>query len=92
MSPRRASVAVALILLAALAAGSANEYVHTHVGCTFDTHCFVCQHHAGSLAVGAPSVTTPAVLEAVGSPLAPTSNRVLPAPTRHEAPRGPPLV
>jgi hypothetical protein len=92
MSMRRASVAVALILLAALAAGSADEYVHTHVGCTFDTHCFVCQHHAGSLAAVAPPVATPVVLEAVGRPPAPPSGVVLPAPIRHEAPRGPPLA
>lgn len=92
MSMRRVSIAVALCLLAALAAGSVDEYVHTHNGSAFETHCFVCQRHAGSIAVVAPPLTIPVVLEAVGRMPAPPGVALLPAPIRGEAPRGPPLV
>jgi len=92
MSLRRVSVTVALALLASLASGFLDEYVHTDDGCAFETHCLACQRHVGSVAVVAPSLATPVVLEAVGTPPAPPSGRVLPAPIRHEAPRGPPLV
>lgn len=92
MSLRRVSVTVALALLASLASGFLDEYVHTDDGCAFETHCLACQRHVGSVAVVAPSLATPVVLEAVGIPPAPPSGRVLPAPIRHEAPRGPPLV
>jgi hypothetical protein len=92
MSLRRVNVAVALALLACLAGGFLDEYVHTHDGSAFETRCFVCQRHAGSVAVVALPLTTPVVLEAVGNPPAPPSGPVLPAPIRHEAPRGPPQV
>jgi hypothetical protein len=92
MSLRRVSVAVALALLASLAGGFLDEYVHTDDGCAFETHCLACQRHVSSVAVVAPSLATPVVLEAIGNPPAPPSGRVLPAPIRHEAPRGPPLV
>jgi len=92
MSMRRASVVVALTLLATLASGFLDEYVHTDDGCAFETHCLACQRHLGSVAVIAPSLATPVVFEAVGRPPAAPSSAVLPAPIRHEAPRGPPLV
>jgi hypothetical protein len=92
MSMRRVSVAVALALLASLAGGFLDEYVHTDDGCVFETHCLACQRHVGSIAVVAPALTMPVVFEAVDRPPAPPSGAVLPTPIRHEAPRGPPLV
>jgi len=92
MSLRRVSLAVAVTLLAALAGGFADEFVHTDDGCVFETHCLACQRHVGAIAVVAPSLATPVVFEAVGRTPAPPSGAVLPAPIRHEAPRGPPLV
>jgi len=92
MSLRRVSVAVALTLLAALAGGFLDDFVHTDDGCVFETHCLAYQRHVGSIAVVAPSLATPVVFEAIGNPPAPPSGRVLPSPIRHEAPRGPPPV
>jgi len=90
---RRAGLAViALSLLATVAGGFLGEYVHTDDGCAFETHCVVCQRHIGSLAVIAPSFTTPPALEPLGSPTAPPTATVFAAPVRGEAPRGPPQV
>ncbi len=92
MSLRRASVVAAVILLACLAGGFLDEYVHTDDGCAFETHCLACQRHLGSVAVIAPSAPVAIVFEALGRPPAPPSGPIVSAPIRHEAPRGPPLA
>ena len=80
------------LLVGLVALWVAEPYLHTDDGCAFETHCLACQRHVGSVAVVAPSLATPVVLEAVGITPAPPTGRLLPAPIRHEAPRGPPLV
>jgi hypothetical protein len=83
---------VALSLLAALAGGYLDDFVHTDDGCAFETHCLACQRGVQSIGVIAADLAPPPTLERVDVAVAPPAIAVFRAPIRGEAPRGPPQV